>query len=119
MNYYVNVLKNYAVFSGRAQRAEYWYFVLFNIIVAILIAIISGIIGDTKGFLTLIYAILVFVPHLAVVVRRLHDVGKSGWMILLVLIPIIGSIWLFVLLVSDSIAEDNKYGPNPKKVLKN
>jgi len=114
MNYYLKVLKKYAVFSGRAQRAEYWYFFLFNLITGIVLGIVSGLISDTKSIIGLIYALAVLIPGLAVSIRRLHDVGKSGWMILINLIPLVGTIWYIVLMATDSNPGDNEYGPNPK-----
>lgn len=115
MNYYKSVLKKYAVFDGRAQRAEYWYFVLFNVIIAIALWIISSVVGDKRDILGNLYCLAVFIPGLAVAVRRLHDVGKSGWMVLINLIPIVGFIWFLVLLTKDSNVGDNKYGPNSKQ----
>ena len=124
MNYYLMVLKKYAVFDGRAQRAEYWYFVLFNTIISILLSILGkaigvfnmtiGTVGNEINILSIIYSLAVLVPGLAVAVRRLHDVGKSGWMVLINLIPLIGQIWILVLMMRDSTPGDNKYGPNPK-----
>jgi len=116
MNYYLAVLKKYAVFSGRSQRAEYWYFVLFNTIIFIVLGIISTVIGNHSNILGALYYLAVLIPGLAVTIRRLHDVGKSGWMLFILLIPFIGQIWLFVLMVLDSKPGENKYGPNPKKV---
>ena len=120
MNYYLTVLKKYAVFSGRSQRAEYWYFFLFNLIISMVLGIISGIIGavigDDLGIIIILYNLAIFIPSIAVGVRRLHDVGKSGWMLLISLIPLIGAIWLLVLMVTDSNPGDNKYGPNPKGI---
>ncbi len=121
MNWYLAVLKNYAGFSGRARRKEYWMFTLFNIIFAIVAMILDNVLGIAMaeigyGPLYGLYTLAVFIPGLAVSVRRLHDVGKSGWMILIVLIPIIGAIWLIVLLVTDSNLGENKYGSNPKEV---
>lgn len=114
MNYYLSALKKYAVFSGRSQRAEYWYFVLFHFIIIIVLGIISAVVGDSSGILGILYFLAVLIPALAVAVRRLHDVGKSGWMLLITLIPLIGTIWFFVLMVTDSNPGENKYGPNPK-----
>ncbi len=116
MNYYLSVLKKYAVFSGRSRRAEYWYFLLFNFIIAFILAIISFVVGDNFGILGLLYGLAVFLPGLGVSVRRLHDIGKSGWMLLVSLIPLIGTIWLLILMVTDSNPGDNKYGPNPKGI---
>src|SRR5687768_5564545 len=81
MNYYFKVLQNYATFSGRARRSEYWYFVLFNIIVSIILSVIGTTMKTT--ILSNIYALAVFLPGLAVGVRRMHDVGKSGWYLLI------------------------------------
>lgn len=114
MDYFLAVLKKYAVFSGRARRAEYWYFVLFNIIIGAVLGIISRVIGDDNNILAYIYSLALLIPGLAVEVRRLHDIGKSGWWIFISLIPLIGTIWLIVLLATDSNPGENKFGPNPK-----
>lgn len=119
MNWYLEVLKKYADFSGRARRKEFWMFVLFNFIFSVVASIIDYLIGTTNilgnyGLFNLIYALAVLIPSIAVSVRRLHDVGKSGVMILLAFLPIIGWIWLFVLYVTDSQIGTNKWGPNPK-----
>lgn len=114
INNYVGVLKNYAVFSGRASRAEFWWFVLINLIISVVLSIISLIIGDKNGILSTLYSLAILIPSLAVGVRRLHDIGKSGWWLLIALIPIIGSIILIVFYVMDSQAEQNQYGQNPK-----
>lgn len=115
MNYYLDVLKKYTQFSGRASRKEYWMFVLFNAIVAIVISIIDGIIFGKNRVLIYIYDLAVLLPSLAVLCRRLHDTNRSGWWILINLIPVIGWVWYFVLLVLDSTPGDNKYGANPKQ----
>lgn len=115
MNYYLAVLKKYFVFSGRAQRAEYWYFVLFNIIVSAILNYVDSVLKD-GAIISSLYGLAVLIPSLAVGIRRLHDVGKSAWMLLIALIPIIGWIWLLVLMCIDSNVGDNKYGPNPKAV---
>ena len=114
MNYYLEVLKKYAEFNGRARRAEYWYFFLFNIIISIVLGIVSSIIGDKSGVLGGLYGLAVLIPVIGVGIRRLHDIGKSGWMLLISLIPLIGWIWILVLLATDSNPGDNQYGPNPK-----
>jgi uncharacterized membrane protein YhaH (DUF805 family) len=124
MNWYLAVLKNYAGFSGRARRKEYWMFALFNFIFLIVAMIIDNVAKTTVGELPYgifysLYAIAVLIPGLAVAVRRLHDVGKSGWMILIALIPIIGAIWLLVLMVTDSNPGENEYGANPKDIQTN
>jgi uncharacterized membrane protein YhaH (DUF805 family) len=126
MNYYLTVLKKYTVFTGRARRAEYWYFVLFNAIISIILGILGKIIGvfnitigtisSDMNILSALYGLAVLLPSLAVSVRRLHDTGKSGWMILINLIPLIGMIWILILMIRDSDPGDNEYGPNPKNL---
>jgi uncharacterized membrane protein YhaH (DUF805 family) len=121
MNYYLKVLQNYATFTGRARRSEYWYFVLFNGIFSIVAMILDNVLGIALegigyGPLYGLYLLAMLIPGLAVVVRRLHDVGKSGWMYFIVLIPIIGAIWILVLLLTDSQVGSNKWGENPKEV---
>lgn len=120
MNWYLHVLRNYANFNGRARRKEYWMFVLFNIIFGIAAMVIDNLLGiavEAIGYGPIygLYSLAVLIPGLAVAVRRLHDVGKSGWMLLVILIPIIGAIWILVLSVSDSQPGDNQYGSNPKE----
>lgn len=105
MNYYLKVLQNYANFKGRARRAEYWYFFLFNMIASFLIGIIGGLMDFE--LLSNLYSLAVLLPSLAVGVRRMHDVGKSGWFIL---IPI----YNLILAVTEGDAGENEYGPDPK-----
>ena len=112
MNYYFGVWKKYAVFHGRARRAEYWMFVLFSIIASIILSIIGEIIHTT--LLGNLYTLAVIIPSLAVGARRLHDIGKSGWWLLIGLIPIIGWIILIMFAVMDGQPGDNQYGSNPK-----
>ncbi|MGW4226533.1 DUF805 domain-containing protein [Streptomyces bauhiniae] len=112
MHWYVDVLKKYAVFSGRARRQEYWMFVLFNLIISIVLAIVDAAL-DTS-ILGIVYFLAVLIPALAVTVRRLHDTSRSGWWILISLIPLVGGIILLVFTVFDSKPETNEYGPNPK-----
>ena len=119
MSWYIKVLKAYAVFTGRARRKEYWMFVLFNIIFAIVAIILDNILGTAMegvgyGLIYALYMLAVLIPSLAVAVRRLHDTGRSGWMILIALIPFVGAIWLLVLLVLEGNAGENKFGPSPK-----
>jgi uncharacterized membrane protein YhaH (DUF805 family) len=105
MNYYITVLQNYANFNGRARRSEYWYFVLFNAIISFGIGFVGGLLGVT--ILSTVYSVAVIIPAIAVGVRRMHDVGKSGWFLL---IPI----YNLVLACSDGDKGDNAYGPDPK-----
>ena len=118
MEWYLKALKQYANFSGRARRKEYWMFTLFNIIFIIVATVLDNVLGLATeagiGVFYTLYLLAIIVPSLAVAVRRLHDVGKSGWMILVGLIPIIGSIWLLVLYVTDSQQGDNQWGAYPK-----
>ena len=117
MQWYTEVLKKYVVFSGRARRKEFWMFYLFSIIISVILNIIDSLIGTTSGgagLLTSIYGLLVLLPTLAVIVRRLHDTNRSGLWILIGLIPIIGTIVLIVFLATEGNAGDNQYGPDPK-----
>jgi len=112
MNWYIEVLKKYAVFSGRASRTEYWMFFLFNIIIAILLGVIEGLIGS-PGVVGLLYGLAVLIPSIAVGVRRLHDTDRTGWWLLIGLVPLIGLIVLIVFLVQASTEGDNQYGSIP------
>ena len=119
MSWYLEALKKYAVFHGRSRRAEYWYFVLFNLIVAIVLAGIDALLGTFSsaqniGLLSGIYSLAVLIPTLAVTFRRLHDIDRSGWWILINLVPLIGTIVLLVFALMDGTPGDNRYGPNPK-----
>lgn len=113
MEWYLKVIKNYAVFQGRARRKEYWMFYLFNAIIILILSILENLANIDK-LITGIYGLFVFLPNLAVGVRRLHDSGKSGWWILIGLIPIIGTIILIIFLCLDSEEGENRFGPNPK-----
>jgi uncharacterized membrane protein YhaH (DUF805 family) len=120
MNWYLQALKKYADFSGRARRREYWFYILFYVIILVVLTICDTIIGTTMqgaglGILTLIYLLAVLIPTLAVTVRRLHDTGRSGWWILIQLVPIVGVFILLYFLVSDSNPGTNAYGPSPKE----
>lgn len=120
MQWYLKVLKNYAGFSGRARRKEYWMFVLINMIIAFALGLLDGLLGfyDSQagiGLLSGLYMLGIVIPSLAVAVRRLHDTGRSGWWLLIVLVPLIGGLVLLVFLVLDSEPGTNQYGPNPKQ----
>ncbi|MFH1867770.1 MAG: DUF805 domain-containing protein [Candidatus Omnitrophota bacterium] len=111
MNWYLVVLKKYAVFKGRARRKEYWMFALFNLIIAFVLGLIEAIIGINSGskesLLGNIYSLAVLVPTIAVGIRRMHDVNKSGWFLL---IPI----YNFILAIKEGDEGDNRFGPDPK-----
>lgn len=147
MKWYIKVLKNYIEFSGRARRTEYWMFFLFNILFSMAASLIDYIFGTnnialSNGLFSGLYTLAVFLPSIAVSVRRLHDIGKSGWYFLLIIIPgiifaslaamvpvnkdlmvpfvifafaFLGiAIWFLVMFCTDSEVNDNKWGPNPK-----
>ena len=107
MNHFINALKRFAEFKGRSRRAEYWYFVLFSYIAFFIIGFISGLMGESGIFLLGIAYIAYIIPALAVAIRRMHDVGKSGWFIL---IPI----YNLILALTAGETGPNKYGPDPK-----
>jgi len=122
MNYFLDVIKNhYADFDGRARRSEYWYFVLFNTLGAIAIMLVTMVLGAMSDILGMVgslaymaYALGLLVPGIAVAVRRLHDTGKSGWWMLIALIPLAGIV-LIVFMCMDSDPGANAFGPNPKE----
>jgi uncharacterized membrane protein YhaH (DUF805 family) len=109
MNWYLQALKKYAVFGGRARRMEYWMFMLFYMIIYIALVAVTSYVGGAVigGIVVMVYSLAMIIPSLAVSVRRMHDIGRSGWWILF---PIVNLIFLFM----DSQAEENEYGPNPK-----
>lgn len=125
MEWYLKVMKeNYSNFSGRARRKEFWMWYLFYVIVLIVAMILDGVLGTgfeigygattPYGWVYTIAALAHLIPGLAVNVRRLHDVGKSGWFLFIALIPFVGAIWLLILSCSDGESGDNAYGSNPK-----
>lgn len=120
MNYFISCIKDkYCCFSGRARRKEYWMFVLFNIIFSLVVGFIGGFLYGVTNvtaflYLSTIYNLAMLLPGLSVGVRRLHDTDKSGWFVLLALIPIVGAIILLVFMCLDSNPGANRFGPNPK-----
>lgn len=138
MEWYLKCLRQYADFSGRARRKEYWMFILFNAIISFVLGFIDGLLG--LNLLSYIYALVIFIPSLAVSVRRLHDIGRCGWWYLLPMVPFIGlsallafgsftssaaiilglaalgtGILMLVWFCTDSERGSNKWGPNPKE----
>ena len=115
---YAGVLRKYAAFGGRATRTEYWLFTLAQIIVFVALGVLAGVgaSGDVPVLaLPLVaYWIGTIIPSLAVTVRRFHDGGYSGWMILLALIPAIGGIILLIFMVLPSERGGNRHGPDPR-----
>lgn len=121
MNWFLDTLKNrYADFNGRARRKEYWMFSLFYCLIALLILLPSMFLPESEliatGSLIIfgIYVLAMFIPNLAVNIRRLHDTGRSGWWYLITMVPIIG-IFYIVFMCLDSQTGTNKYGNNPKE----
>jgi uncharacterized membrane protein YhaH (DUF805 family) len=118
MDWYLKVLKNYAGFDGRARRTEYWMFFLFSLIISVVLTVIDGVVGMRSasgfGILSSLYSLAVLVPSIAVGIRRLHDTGKSGWWLFISLVPLIGGIWLIVLLATAGNVGSNQYGADPK-----
>lgn len=120
------MFQNYSNFSGRARRSEYWYFrlataVIFFVFIALAI-IVSIIGGGFLGFpvaigLIALYSLIALIPSLAVTVRRMHDLGKSGWNVLISFIPLVGPIWFLVLLATEGEHGENYYGPDPKSTM--
>ena len=119
MEWYLMVLKKYSEFNGRSRRKEYWMFVLFNLIISIVLSSFERMLGLGNeygiGLLSIIYNLGILIPSIAVGIRRLHDIGKSGWWLLISLIPVIGWIWIIVLMATDGLPGSNEYGINPKE----
>ncbi|MCZ4125923.1 DUF805 domain-containing protein [Streptomyces sp. H39-S7] len=113
MNAYFDVLKQYTNFSGRARRREFWMYTLIGTIIAIVLRVLDAIAG-TDPWIALLFSLATLLPTLAVTARRLHDTNRSGWFILLSLIPCVGGIILIVFLATDSAPGANQYGANPK-----
>jgi uncharacterized membrane protein YhaH (DUF805 family) len=120
MNTYFAVLKKYGGFSGRARRSEYWVFAIINTLVSygllFIDLVILGIDYGGIGPLSSVYTLLVFLPLLAVTVRRLHDTGRSGLWLFIIFIPLVGAIVVVIFMATDSQRGPNKYGPYPKDV---
>jgi uncharacterized membrane protein YhaH (DUF805 family) len=108
-------LKNYTNFNGRARRKEFWMFTLINFIINVILNVINNGIG-IFWIISILYSVAIIIPGLAVSVRRMHDIGKSGWVILLALIPIVGAIILLVWTAKEGDVATNEYGENPKLV---
>lgn len=116
MNWYLTVLKRYAVFSGRAARTEFWMFALFNLIASVILTLVDSVLG-VGALLSSLYSLAILLPSLGVGIRRLHDTGRSGWWYFIALIPLVGIIVLLVFWIHDSQPGDNQYGVNQKGAL--
>lgn len=119
MNWYLKCFKQYTDFSGRARRKEFWMFALCNWVIYIALVVVDALVGwfsteASVGVLSGLYSLFVLIPGLAVFVRRMHDIGKSGWNILFGLIPLVGVIILLVFECTEGDRLTNAYGPNPK-----
>ena len=118
MNWYLAVLKKYAVFDGRAARTEYWMYFLFSVIISIILGVIDGVLGTRSshgfGLLGSLYSLAVLLPSVGVTIRRLHDTDRTGWWMLIAFVPFLGGIVLLVFMVLDSQPGDNQYGPSVK-----
>ena len=120
MNWFMTALRKYAVFTGRSRRSEYWYFALFYFLILFALSIVDVFAGTMSveaeiGLFSGIFGLAMVIPSIAVGVRRLHDIGKSGWWILIGFIPLVGWIILLVWACRDSQPGANAYGPNPKE----
>lgn len=107
------VKNHYCDFNGRASRSEYWWFVLFTFILGVAFGLLRTILGDWVMYVNYIVSLALFLPSLGVAVRRLHDIGRSGWWILIGLIPLVGAILLIIWFCKDSQMESNEYGEVP------
>lgn len=121
MKYYFLAFYNYADFRGRARRKEFWMFSLFHILVSCLASYLDVLMGTSiitygPGISSLVYFAIIIIPCFSITVRRLHDTGNSGWMTFINLIPVIGNIWFFILIISGGHRRRNKYGENPRKM---
>ncbi|MGL1930460.1 MAG: DUF805 domain-containing protein [Desulfotalea sp.] len=115
MEEYIKALKMYVEFNGRSRRKDFWIFTLVNMVISILLSFIENLVFGSS-FLSSLYSLAVLLPSIALGVRRLHDIGKSGWFLLIAFIPIIGAIVLIVFAAQDSAHSENQYGPNPKGI---
>jgi uncharacterized membrane protein YhaH (DUF805 family) len=107
--------RNYVGFSGRAARSEFWYWFLFGVVISVVVALIDSVIAPDSdyGILAVLVALVLFLPGLAVTVRRLHDLDRSGWFILLYFVPVIGFVVLLVWFCRRGTIGPNRFGPDP------
>lgn len=127
MNYYKVALSKYAVFTGRSQRAEYWFFTFYTLAINMIFGLVQFVILTNEGgtmsseyslisTLSTLFTLAMIIPGLAVAIRRLHDIGKSGWWVLIAFVPLIGVLVLLLFFIRDSQEGSNVYGENPKGV---
>ncbi|HBV77022.1 MULTISPECIES: DUF805 domain-containing protein [Vibrio] len=119
MSWYLEVLRKYATFSGRARRKEYWYFILVSLVITFILSFVDVMLGlhsdkyDTGVFQS-IYALAILIPSIAVAVRRLHDTNRSGWWLLIGFVPFVGVFVLLYFFVCDGPRINNRFGASPK-----
>jgi len=123
MGWYFKVLKKFTEFNGRSGRKEFWIFTIINVLISFILLLVDVLLGTFNsatgvGILGGLYGLGVFIPALAVTVRRLHDTGKSGWFFFVVLIPVAGAIWLLILMAKEGDSGENRFGPDPKENLR-
>lgn len=121
MSWFLLALKKYATFTGRSRRREYWFFTLFYLIITFALAFFDGLTGTYDqasglGLFSSVFVLAMFIPSISVAIRRLHDTDRSGWWLLISLIPLIGVIVLLVFVLMNGTSGDNQYGPDPKAV---
>jgi uncharacterized membrane protein YhaH (DUF805 family) len=119
MSWFLAVLRKYATFSGRARRREYWMYLAVYVPLYALLLLVDALTGtfdmeSERGFLSSLFLLATLLPSIAVAVRRLHDTGRSGWWLLLGIIPLLGTIVLLYFLIQEGDAGGNRYGPDPK-----
>lgn len=121
MKWYIEAITNYVNFKGRSRRKAYWMFVLMNVIISTLLSMLDYFfdiyVADDVGLISFIYSLFILLPSLAIVVRRLHDTGRSGWWVLISFVPIVGWIVLLVFMCMDSYYGENQYGECPKQLV--
>ena len=114
MNFYVDAWKKFADFGGRSRRKEFWMFWLINMVINWVLTLLTAKLGIVGTIFTGVFGLAILVPSLAVAIRRMHDIGKSGWWICINFIPIIGTIWYIILAAKDSEVNSNQWGACPK-----
>ena len=114
MNFYLDAWKKYANFGGRSRRKEFWIFALVNMVISWALAFITGSLGVVGTIVIYGFSLAIFVPGIAVSIRRMHDIGKSGWWLCVNFVPVIGSLWFIMLAAKDSQEGDNQWGAYPK-----
>lgn len=118
MESFLKVVKKFSVFTGRSGRREFWMFMLCNLIIGVVLGILSSIpfLGGIFKLVTGLFSLAVLIPAIAVSIRRLHDTNRSGYFVLLGLVPFIGAVVLLALCAMEGTPDENKYGPNPKEI---